>query len=144
MRVPWVHRKLEESGSARHRVQVRDQGARRTTTMPTSAAPPPDPFATLVQAALDELPDEFLEPLADVPVMVADHGASVGAYGMYHGAGMANHPNVPAQIQIFRDTLLRDFGHDPILLALQVRRVVRHEIGHHFGFDEDGVRRLGL
>ena len=26
----------------------------------------------------------------------------------------------------------------------QVERVVRHELGHHFGFDEKGVRNLGL
>lgn len=100
-------------------------------------------FATLVQAALDELPEQFTATLAAVPVMIGDRGGAVGAYGLYHGAGMA-HPEVPAQIIIFRDTLLRDFGHDPAALAEEVRRVVRHELGHHLGFDERGVRRLGL
>lgn len=100
-------------------------------------------FAALVQAALDELPEQFTATLASVPVMIGDRGGAVGAYGLYHGAGMA-HPEVPAQIIIFRDTLLRDFGHDEARLAEEVRRVVRHELGHHLGFDEDGVRRLGL
>lgn len=100
-------------------------------------------FAALVQAALDELPEQFTATLAAVPVMIGDRGGAVGAYGLYHGAGMA-HPEVPAQIIIFRDTLLRDFGHDPAALAEEVRRVVRHELGHHLGFDERGVRRLGL
>ena len=45
---------------------------------------------------------------------------------------------------IFRDTLLRDFGHDPELLKAQVTRTVRHELAHHLGWDEKGVRRLGL
>ena len=42
---------------------------------------------------------------------------------------------------IFRDTLLRDFGHDPELLKAQVTRTVRHELAHHLGWDEKGVRR---
>jgi predicted Zn-dependent protease with MMP-like domain len=45
---------------------------------------------------------------------------------------------------IFRDTLVRDFGDDPQRLREQVKRVVRHEIGHYLGFDEEGVRKLGL
>jgi predicted Zn-dependent protease with MMP-like domain len=100
-------------------------------------------FAQLVRAAIDELPEQFRRTLDTVPVMIADRGGAVGAYGLYHGSGIA-HPGVPAQIIVFRDTLLRDFGHDPHQLAEQVRRVVRHELGHHLGFDEDGVRRLGL
>lgn len=100
-------------------------------------------FAQLVQAAIDELPEEFSSTLTHVPVMIGDSGDAVGAYGLYHGLGIA-HPEVPAQIIIFRDTLLRDFGYDHHQLAEQVRRVVRHELGHHLGFDENGVRRLGL
>ena len=45
---------------------------------------------------------------------------------------------------IFRDTLLRDFGHDPDLLKAQVTRTVRHELAHHLGWNENGVRGLGL
>jgi predicted Zn-dependent protease with MMP-like domain len=45
---------------------------------------------------------------------------------------------------IFRDTLRRDFGHDPDMLRDQVTRTVRHELAHHVGFDELGVSRLDL
>ena len=48
------------------------------------------------------------------------------------------------RIVIFRDTLLRDFGHDADELRAQVTRTVRHELAHHIGFDELGVRDLGL
>jgi predicted Zn-dependent protease with MMP-like domain len=48
------------------------------------------------------------------------------------------------RIVIFRDTLLRDFGDDPELLKAQVTRTVRHELAHHLGWDEKGVRGLGL
>ena len=45
---------------------------------------------------------------------------------------------------IYQDTLERDFGHDPVMLKAQVERVVRHELAHHLGWDEHGVRNLGL
>jgi len=51
---------------------------------------------------------------------------------------------VPDEILIFRDTLVRDFGEDPERLRQHVIKTVRHEVGHHLGFDETGVRKLGL
>lgn len=102
-----------------------------------------DKFAAFVKASLDELPRLFLRTLDEVPVVISNDGARFGAYGLYHGATIA-HPEIPAQIFIYRDTLTQHFGHDEALLADQVRRVVRHELGHHLGFDEDGVARLGL
>jgi predicted Zn-dependent protease with MMP-like domain len=51
---------------------------------------------------------------------------------------------VVERIVIFRDTLLRDFGDDPDELRAQVTRTVRHELAHHLGADELGVRNLGL
>ena len=51
---------------------------------------------------------------------------------------------LPDEILIFRDTLVRDFGDDPKRLRTHVIQTVRHEVGHHFGFDEAGVRKLGL
>ena len=102
-----------------------------------------DDFAELVGNSLDELPAEYLRALDHVPVLVADDGESVGAYGLYHGAGVAR-PDIPAQIVIYRDTLTRDFGDDPNRLAAEIRRTVRHELAHHVGFAETGVRALGL
>jgi predicted Zn-dependent protease with MMP-like domain len=39
---------------------------------------------------------------------------------------------------------VRDFGNDRERLRRQVIQTVRHEVGHHLGFDETGVRELGL
>jgi predicted Zn-dependent protease with MMP-like domain len=102
-----------------------------------------DGFSLLVAAALDELPDEFLEALRHMPVIVSDDGRAEGAYGLYHGAGIAR-PDHPAQIVIYRDTLVRDFGEDPNVLADEIRRTLRHELGHHLGYGEVGVATLGL
>src|SRR6478735_2590030 len=103
----------------------------------------PVDFDTLVQEALDDLPDLLIKALERVPVVISDKGHKVRAYGLYQGDTVAR-DNYHDRIIIFRDTLLRDFGHDPDLLRDQVTRTVRHELAHHLGADELGVRELGL
>jgi predicted Zn-dependent protease with MMP-like domain len=100
-------------------------------------------FKALVRAALDDLPLEFHRALEHVAVVVDDGGRRQRAYGLYQGDTVA-HDYFHDRIVIFRDTLLRDFGHDPDLLKAQVTRTVRHELAHHLGWDEKGVRGLGL
>jgi predicted Zn-dependent protease with MMP-like domain len=105
-------------------------------------------FKALVRSALDELPLEFHRALEHVAVVVSEGGAQAmggrrGAYGLYQGDTVA-HDFFHDRIVIFRDTLVRDFGHDPELLKAQVTRTVRHELAHHLGWGEKGVRGLGL
>jgi len=103
-----------------------------------------DDFAELVRDALDELPDLLRAALdRNVAVVISDAGRRHRAYGLYRGDG-ASRDDHADQIIIFRDTLRRDFGHDPALLRHQVTITVRHELAHHIGFDELGVRDLGL
>jgi predicted Zn-dependent protease with MMP-like domain len=103
----------------------------------------PTDFETLVQEALDDLPDLLIKAMARVPVVISDKGHKARAYGLYQGDTVAR-DNYHDRIIIFRDTLLRDFGHDPDLLRDQVTRTVRHELAHHLGADELGVREMGL
>jgi predicted Zn-dependent protease with MMP-like domain len=102
-----------------------------------------DDFEELVRDALDDLPDLLRNALAHVAVVISDGGRRRRAYGVYEGDG-ATRDNTHDRIVIFRDTLRRDFGHDPELLREQVVRTVRHELAHHVGFDELGVGRLDL
>jgi predicted Zn-dependent protease with MMP-like domain len=102
-----------------------------------------DDFRALVRSALDELPLEFHRALEHVAVVVSDGGRRHRAYGLYQGDTVAR-DHFHDRIVIFRDTLIRDFGHDPEVLKEQVIRVVRHELAHHLGWDENGVRGLGL
>jgi predicted Zn-dependent protease with MMP-like domain len=100
-------------------------------------------FRALVRSALDDLPLEFHRALEHVAIVVSDGGARRRAYGLYQGDTVAR-DFFHDRIVIFRDTLLRDFGHDRELLKAQVTRTVRHELAHHLGWDEKGVRGLGL
>jgi predicted Zn-dependent protease with MMP-like domain len=100
-------------------------------------------FEELVRDALDDLPDLLRNALRHVAVVISDGGRRRGAYGLYQGDG-ATRDNAHDRIVIFRDTLRRDFGHDPDVLRDQVTRTVRHELAHHVGFDELGVSRLDL
>jgi predicted Zn-dependent protease with MMP-like domain len=100
-------------------------------------------FKALVRSALDELPLEFHRALEHVAVVVSDGGRARRAYGLYQGDTVSR-DYFHDRIIIFRDTLMRDFGHDPELLKAQVRRTVRHELAHHLGWGETGVRGLGL
>lgn len=100
-------------------------------------------FDLLVADAIDRLPDEFQRLLDDTPVVVSQHGAENRAYGHYFGDTVAR-DSYPDRIVLYQDTLERDFGHDPELLRAQVERTLRHELAHHLGWHERGVRDLGL
>jgi len=98
-------------------------------------------FKALVRSAVDELPLEFHRALEHVAIVVADGGARVrvgrsrrAVYGQYQGDMLAE-DYFHDRIVIFRDTLVRDFGHDPEALREQVLRTVRLELGHRLGVD---------
>jgi len=100
-------------------------------------------FERLVADAIDRLPPEFQQLLEHTPVVISRRGAQAGAYGHYFGDTVAR-GYYEDRIVIYQDTLERDFGYDPDVLAAQVERVLRHELAHHLGWNESGVRELGL
>jgi predicted Zn-dependent protease with MMP-like domain len=100
-------------------------------------------FELLVAEAIDRLPPDFQALLEHTAVVVSRRGAQAGAYGHYFGDTVAR-GYYEDRIVIYQDTLERDFGHDPELLAAQVERVLQHELAHHLGWNETGVRELGL
>ena len=104
---------------------------------------PPSEFDEFVVAAIDGLPDDLEEVVRGIPILVSHLGHQHRAYGHYIGDTVAR-DNYRDHIVIYQDTLERDFGHDPELLRAQVERTVRHEVAHHLGWDERGVRDLGL
>jgi predicted Zn-dependent protease with MMP-like domain len=100
-------------------------------------------FELIVADAIDRLPPDFRQLLEDTAVIVSERGEEVGAYGHYFGDSVAG-GRYEHRIVIYQDTLVRDFGWDPDVLAAQVERTLRHELAHHLGWNERGVSGLGL
>ena len=100
-------------------------------------------FDELVADAIDRLPPDFQKVLESVPVVISRHGSEFRAYGHYYG-GSVVHGDREHRIVLYQDTIERDFGWDPDLLRDQVERTLRHELAHHLGWGERGVRGLGL
>jgi predicted Zn-dependent protease with MMP-like domain len=100
-------------------------------------------FDVMVADALDSLPPEFQKLLETTPVVVSNRGWEFRAYGHYYG-GNYTRGDYEHRIVLYQDTLERDFGWDPELLRAQVERTLRHELAHHIGWNEPGVRGLGL
>ena len=118
---------------------------RRSEALAQMSAPEsaPSEFDMLVVDAIDRLPPDFQDLLETTPVVVSHRGREHRAYGHYIGDTVARE-TYPDKIVVYQDTLERDFGHDPELLRAQVDRTLRHEVAHHLGWGERGVRELGL
>ena len=110
--------------------------------MSTGTAEPSE-FDELVIEAIDDLPAELAEVVEEIPIVVSNRGREHRAYGHYIGDTVAR-DDFRDHIVIYQDTLERDFGFDPEVLRAQVTRTVRHEVAHHLGWNESGVRGLGL
>lgn len=100
-------------------------------------------FARSVQDALDSLPPELSAQLSNVAVTVEDEpppGARL--LGLYQGIpltrrGVYYSGALPDKITIYRNPLRRLYGADPARLDREIRRVVLHEIAHHFGISDE-------
>jgi predicted Zn-dependent protease with MMP-like domain len=99
-------------------------------------------FDGLVSDALDELPDDIRGLMTNVAVTVEDEpppgqpllglyeGIPWGKRGPYYAGAL------PDKITIYRLPLERIAGGNPERLRAEVRRVVFHEIAHHFGISD--------
>ena len=100
-------------------------------------------FEGLVNDALDSLPADQRSRMSNVAVVVADEPpAGQRLLGLYEGVPLtrrgAFYGNVaPDKITIYRGPLERLYGYDATVLAAQVKRVVLHEVAHHFGISDE-------
>ena len=118
----------------------------------------PDRFDELVLSAIEELPELFLDCLENVAIVVEewpDRAAldSVGVHdrkdllGLYQGVPQTERTHgynfvMPDKISIYRRPILLRCRSESELRDL-VQRVVRHEIAHHFGIDDDRLEEIG-
>ncbi len=110
-------------------------------------------FEQLVRQAVDGLPEEYGRLLKNVAVVVEEEpardvldelgleseddllglysGTAVGEESFFDAGGI-----LPAKISIYRGPILRQCrSADEVVL--EVRDTVVHEIGHHFGLDDE-------
>jgi predicted Zn-dependent protease with MMP-like domain len=105
-------------------------------------------FDHLVEQAIASLPDDLGDFMSNVAVVVEDEPpAGLPLLGLYQGVPLTNRSSAyagvpPDKITIYRGPIERSAGDDPERLRKQVRRVVLHEIAHHFGISDDRLREL--
>jgi predicted Zn-dependent protease with MMP-like domain len=112
------------------------------------ATPEPPRFERLVEDAVESLPPDLRRRLSNVEIVVEDEPPpGERLLGLYQGVpltrrGSAYSGALPDKISIYRRPLERLYGHDPELLRTQVRRVVLHELAHHFGISDERLIEL--
>ena len=108
---------------------------------------PPD-FSDVIQDALDSLPRELLDRVSNVEFVVEDEPPpGQPLLGLYQGIPLTRRASnysgaLPDKITIYRGPLERLYGHDPALLNTQIKRVVLHEVAHHFGISDQRLVEL--
>lgn len=113
-------------------------------------------FERLVALALDELPEEFASRLQNLAVVVEDEPTGedlmeVGLdpqadgdelFGLYQGTPVidrdSSYAGLPDRIVIYMGPILRTCR-TARQVVREVRNTVIHEIGHHFGLEEEDM-----
>jgi len=117
-----------------------------------------DIFEHLVAEALDALPEFFREKLDNVEIVVEDwpdretmrlagvrHPAQL--LGFYHGVPQTKRTHnyglvLPDKITIYQRPIeMRCHTGEEVRAA--IHRVLRHELAHHFGLDDERLREIG-
>ena len=125
-------------------------------------------FDALVEDAIESLPQKFRDYLDEVPVVVldeptpamlrdlgidpADPEALDEMCGLHTGIAMTERSvadaDLPTVIHLFRRGIVAlaggwDVDNADDEIYEEVRTTLLHEIGHHFGLDEDDLDQLG-
>jgi len=115
-------------------------------------------FAALVEEAMSRIPPRFAPYLKNVIVEVQPAPSPQACddleiddprdlLGLYEGTPLTErnietNPLMPDRIIIFQDSI-QQLCRTKKQIIEQVRTTVLHEVGHHFGLDEDELTELG-
>ena len=113
-------------------------------------------FRDLVSEALDSIPEDIMAKMSNVEIVVEDEPPPESLqrlprrstlFGEYRGfpltaRGVNYEGALPDKISIFKGPIERTYR-TPNGIREQVRKTVLHEIGHHFGIEEDRLHELG-
>jgi predicted Zn-dependent protease with MMP-like domain len=115
-------------------------------------------FEQLVAQAIESLPEEILERLENIDIIVADKPTSEQLHrediargetllGLYEGIPLTERTYgysfvMPDKITIFQKPIEAACKNNSQIIS-EVQHVVQHEIAHHFGIDDDRLEELG-
>jgi predicted Zn-dependent protease with MMP-like domain len=114
-------------------------------------------FEELVAKAVDSLPEEFRTRMENIDVVVADEPTrrqlsrlerNQTLLGLYEGVPLIDRGQnygmvMPDKITIFQKPIEASFRGEARIIA-EIRRVVLHEIAHHFGISDARLEELGM
>jgi predicted Zn-dependent protease with MMP-like domain len=106
-------------------------------------------FEREVEDALSSLPRELRDVISNVAIVVeAEPPPGQPLLGLYQGIPLTRRGSgyagvLPDKITVYRGPLERLYGTDREGLRRQIRRVVLHEIAHHFGISDERLEELG-
>jgi predicted Zn-dependent protease with MMP-like domain len=105
-------------------------------------------FDQWVEDAIEGLPPDLRSAISNVAIVIEDEPpAGLPLLGLYHGVPLTRRTSSyaavpPDKISIYRGPLERYYADDPVRLREEIRRVVIHEIAHHFGISDERLREL--
>lgn len=120
-------------------------------------APSADDIGDIARATLAALPAAFAAHLGDVVLTVEEWADDetldalgiadpLDLTGVYHGRPIGEKSafdgSVPDRIHLYRRAILDEWAADGEDLAVLVRHIVIHEVGHHFGLSDADMHRL--
>ena len=122
-----------------------------------------DRFDRLLERVLEMLPARLHEMLDQTPLIVEDYPSAElleelgmdpdteGLCGLHPGTPLTERSvldshDPPETIHLFREEIVEEAGGwaaGADAIAEEIRITVLHEIGHHFGLEEDDLEALG-
>ena len=111
---------------------------------------PQEEFESIVEEALDDVPEELMGMLDNVVFLVEDEPPAddLDLLGVYDGVPLTERDsgwglgNLPDRITLFSGPLTR-MCDDLEDLREEIAVTVVHEIAHHFGIDDATLHELG-
>ncbi|WP_194893145.1 metallopeptidase family protein [Catenulispora pinisilvae] len=107
----------------------------------------PEQFEELVGEGLDSIPETLGRQIRNVAVVVEAEAPYPGLLGLYQGIPLTGRGEwysgvLPDRITIYRNEILK-ICHSYEDVVREVRATVIHEVGHHFGIDDERLHELG-
>lgn len=117
----------------------------------------PAEFEAIAEAAMEELPDEVIARLENVPILIEDlpaedlvaEGYDPRLLGLFSGVPLPDKSHVSGaapvidSVHLYQRNIERHAA-DREELAEEIRITVIHETAHFFGLDDDDLEELGL